>query len=82
MAVTQAELAFEVRVPSAGTQNYVLLMALERGERLTVVVALKKYGVYALSQRIGELKRMGWPIQTRLVKTWSGKLVSEYWFER
>lgn len=80
--MTQAELSFEVKIPPKGTQQYVLLMALERGERLTVAVALEKYGVYALSQRVGELKRMGWPIESKLIKTPSEKHISEYWMEQ
>lgn len=40
-----------------------LLEALERGERLTVGEALNRYGCYALSQRMGELRAMGWPIR-------------------
>jgi hypothetical protein len=32
-------------------------------EPLTVYTAILWYGIYALSQRVGELKRMGFPIQ-------------------
>lgn len=49
-------------------------MAMKQGERLTVGKALNEYGVYALSQRVGELKKDGWPIQSKFV----GK-VKEYW---
>ena len=53
----QLELEPVVRMPKRGTQHYELLMAMQNGERLTVAKALNKYGVYALSQRIGELKK-------------------------
>lgn len=76
--MNQLELA-PVRVPAKGTQGYELLMAMQAGERLTVAKALTQHGVYALSQRIGELKRMGWPIQSRTVETNGGARVSEYW---
>ncbi len=68
------------RVPPAGTQHYALLQAFQRGERLTVGVALQQYGVYALSQRVGDLKRRyGWPVQSRMVKTNGGAVIAEYW---
>lgn len=76
--MTQLELS-PVRVPKSDTQHYALLMAMQRGERLTVASALSAYGVYALSQRVGELKRMGWPIQSRRVTVPSGACIAEYW---
>ncbi len=65
-----------------GTQHYEILMYLEKGGRLTVAKALTELGVYALSQRIGELKKQGWPIQSRTVETNGGARVSEYFLER
>ena len=70
-----------VVVPKNGTQKHELLLAFRRGERLTVLTALELYGVYALSQRCGELIRDGWPIQSRTIVTRSGKTVSEYWMD-
>lgn len=64
--------------PKPGTQADILLKAFYRGERLTVLKAIQNYGVYALSQRCGELKRLGWPIQTRTLHA-NGKSFSEYW---
>ncbi len=65
-------------VPDQDTQLGTLLRALQRGERLTVAQALSEYGVYALSQRMGDLKRMGWPVLTSTITTNSGKRVAEY----
>lgn len=74
----QIDLAF-TRVPPEDSQCYTLLLAYQRGERLTVASALSKYGVYALSQRNGDLRRKyGWPIQSTTVVTPSGAHVSEY----
>jgi hypothetical protein len=67
-----------LRVPEAGTQNYELLKAFKRGERLTVAVALERYGIYALSQRCGELRRQGWPVVSEMVALESGKRVAQY----
>jgi hypothetical protein len=61
------------------SQLQVLADALDRGERLTVAVALERYGVYALSQRMGELSRKwGYPVDSRTIETPTGKHVSEY----
>jgi hypothetical protein len=68
-------------VPERDTQLGTLLRALQRGERLTVAVAMSEYGVYALSQRMGDLKRMGWPVLTSTITTNSGKRVAEYRME-
>jgi len=64
--------------PPAGTQLGTLLQALQRGEKLTVAQALTQYGCYALSQRMGDLKRMGWPVLTATITTISGKRVAQY----
>jgi len=61
-----------------GTQHYEILMYLKAGGRLTVAKALTELGIYALSQRIGELKRQGWPIKSNSVETNGGARVSEY----
>ena len=66
------------RVPSEDSQCGVLLRAMKRGERLTVASALSQYGCYAISQRVGELKKMGWPVQSQMVER-NGKRFAEYW---
>ena len=70
------------KIPPQESQCYTLLLAYQRGEHLTVASALSKYGVYALSQRNGDLRRKyGWPIQSKTVRTASGADISEYWLE-
>lgn len=76
------ELVAPCRVPREGTQHNTLLRAFQRGESLTVGVALEKYRVYALSQRVGELKRMGWPIESEMVETSGGARICRYWMAR
>jgi Helix-turn-helix domain len=56
-----------------------ILRELQRGRRLTVAVALSELGVYALSQRIGELRRLGWPIDRIMIRTSGGATVAEYY---
>lgn len=78
--MTQLDLLSPVRVPPRGSQCYELLRAYQRGERLTVLTALQKYGVYALSQRNGDLRmKYGWPIKSTTIETNGGAKISEYW---
>lgn len=65
-------------VPDLDTLQGKLLRALQRGERLTPISALQGYQCFSLSQRMGELKRAGWPIISEMVKMPSGKRVAEY----
>lgn len=60
------------------TQNEVLLRAFNRGERLTVATALEKYGVYALSQRCGEIAKKN-VICSQWLDLPNGKRIKEYW---
>lgn len=74
-------------LPHPGTRKPVLeiLMAMQQGKRLTVAIALAEHSCYALSQRIGDLKRKyGWEslIRSRTVTTRSGARISEYWIDR
>jgi hypothetical protein len=65
-------------VPDADTGCGRLLRALQRGMRPTIITAGPELGIGALSQRIGDLRRMGWPIRDRKV---SGKSYVEYFLE-
>ena len=65
--------------PMSAHQLRTLIFAFWNGEHLTPLDALKKYGILALSQRCGELRRdYGWGIKSKLVKTPTGKHVAEY----
>ena len=82
--MNQLEISFPkpCRVPDADTQCGRLLRAFQSGESLTVAEALMQYGVYALSQRVGELKRAGWPIKSEPFKTAGGAIVAKYYLAR
>ena len=60
------------------TQCEQLLEAMKRGEQLTVAEAMARYGVYALSQRCGELIRQGHPVNVEMITVKSGKRVAKY----
>jgi hypothetical protein len=68
--------------PETGTnQRDILLQALRNGERLTVMSAMNDYGVYALSQRIGDIIRAGHKVEKGWHETPNGKRVRVYWME-
>ena len=50
-----------------------------KGEPLTVLTALRYYGIYALSQRVGEAKRLGFPVLDEWVELPNGKRVKKYY---
>lgn len=61
------------------TQCETLIEAFKRGEKLTVLEALQRYGVYALSQRVGNIKRdHGISVQMKMIDTGTGKRVAQY----
>lgn len=68
-----------VRAPERGTVSWDILNAMQNGTRLTPLAALQQFNCMSLSQRVGELKRSGWPILSRTISLPSGKRVSEYW---
>lgn len=63
-------------------QKTQILAYLMTGKSLTVLEALLELGCYALSQRIGEMRRAGVPIQSQFIKTATGKRIKEYWLSR
>lgn len=81
--MTQVDLFASCRVPeNKESQVYEILMYLSRGGRLTVAKAMSELGVYALSQRIGELKReYGWPIKSCSKQVGPKTYVAEYWLD-
>ncbi len=67
------------------TQKQMILISLKMGDKLTVLDSIKRFGIYALSQRIGELKREGYPIKSKPY-SWTTeygehKTVSVYWMD-
>lgn len=63
-------------------QKTQILAYLMTGKSLTVLEALLELGCYALSQRIGEMRRAGVPIQSQFIRTDTGKRIKEYWLSR
>lgn len=60
------------------TQNAKILSALKRGQKLTPLQALDRFGAMRLASRIGELRERGWRIRTERYTLRSGKVVARY----
>ena len=73
----QLELFTEPKTPT-GPQERAILSYFKSGGSLTVKEAIDRFGVYALSQRCGGLRRLGWPIKSEIIKTGTGKHVARY----
>lgn len=59
-----------------------ILRDLQAGERLTQLMALKRYGSMRLGARIHELRRKGVNVWSDLVSIKGGKRISEYWIPK
>ena len=73
--------------PNTPSQNdttshkQLLLAHVMTGKRITPLEALDLYQCFSLSQRMGDLRRDGIPIQSQLITLPNGKRISEYWLE-
>jgi hypothetical protein len=66
-------------IPAQNSQCYELLKSFFDGKKFTVLKALDKHGIYALSQRCGELKnKYRWPVKAHWKTLSNGKKVKEY----
>lgn len=59
-------------------QLWDLLTAFHHGERLTFFDAAERYGCRAISQRCGDLRKLGWPIKSEWVTTPNGAKIKRY----
>ena len=65
----------------ARNQREVLIRAFRNGERLTVLSAMKQYGVYALSQRVGDIIKSGVDVKKDWLDLPNKKRVRVYFME-
>ena len=66
---------------SSPTQAQMVLEALQRGDKITAINALSRFGVFRLAARIHELKKLGHDIQSATMDRKDGKRYSVYWLE-
>ncbi len=59
------------------SQNQQILNHLQSGKKLTAIQALNKFDCFRLSARIGDIKELGYNIQTIPIKK-NGKRFAQY----
>jgi hypothetical protein len=60
-------------------QNALILAHLQNGRTLTALEALEWFKCFRLASRICDLRKAGYCVQKRTIKTNSGKSVAEYY---
>lgn len=63
------------------SQKLLVLRHLAQGNTLTTLEAVDRFGCMALSQRCTDLRRDGWPIESRMIETPTGKRIAEYFYD-
>lgn len=66
---------------SAESQNKRILAYLQKGNRLTQLEALYKFGCFRLTSRIADLRKICPDIKRDSITTDSGKRVAQYYIE-
>ena len=64
------------------SQFKMILEALKRGEKITPLDALGRFGCFSLPARIFEMKRAGYRIKTEMIEIKSGKKIARYQLEK
>lgn len=59
-----------------------ILNHLMTGATLEPMTALRLWGCWSLSQRISELRQVGYPIQSKMTTAPSGKRYAVYWLDK
>lgn len=61
-----------------GSQNDLILRALQVGESITPIAALERFGCFRLGGRIYELRELGYAIETEIIELPNGKRIARY----
>ena len=67
-----------IAAPKVGSQAAVILAALQNGDTLTSLDALKRFNCFRLAAQVWKLRGMGWRIVTETVTTDTGKHIAAY----
>lgn len=60
------------------SQTSQILRWLEAGQTITPILALNRFGCFRLGARILDLRKVGYPIETTMIPTVTGKRIAEY----
>ena len=63
------------------TQRELVRAVLEQGESLTSLEALRRFGIARLASRICELKKRGFPVRRRMLRTAKGANIAQYFLD-
>lgn len=69
---------YRAKIPTYKTTTYRICEYLARGNRLTVMDAVRLFNTPNLRSRISELRQYGWPIKARQVND-NGKRFNQYY---
>ena len=82
MKLETRALKLKAKIPTQGSDAYNMLVALNRGERISMLQGPSKFQTVAVSQRISDLRnKFGWGkkvIRGEFRKTRSGRRYMEY----
>ena len=65
--------------PHQQTQEAKILEYMKQGNSITALDALNKFGSFRLASRISDLKKKGYQIQSKTIRTDIGKHIKKYW---
>jgi len=60
------------------SQTNLILDHLERGHAISALDALSRFGTFRLAARIDDIRRRGYPVETRIITTSNGKRIAVY----
>ena len=67
------------RARTAQSQASKILDHMLRGKPITGIEALELFGCFRLPARIADIKKSGFPVQSKFIVVPSGKRVKAYW---
>ena len=53
----------KAKIPTQGTKTFKILEALNNGQRVSMLDN-RKFNCTSITQRVGDLKRFGWPVRS------------------
>lgn len=72
------ELLSNDKKKDVNSQSSLILNSLSKGEKLTSLDILKKFGCFRASARIYDLRARQYPIETKMIVLPNGKRVAQY----
>jgi len=61
------------------SQNDLILNALKRGEKITPIEALSRFGCFRLASRVCDIRAMGYDVRKSIIKATNNKSFAQYY---